>query len=173
MVISVVLLKTEQSMAAQVCKCHLNKIKTYAVEKTVIQISSGRSHEQKKEMDFFNFSDKVTFVWNTRKSALVEKFLWQEKAVWYGTFFFFMIQPSHRESFDGFLTSPGHRTCELISLTEEPMESDGKDDQDWDGAWLDRSSQWTERSLSICVTIACKRQSGMEKSGVYIRDGPT
>ena len=45
-------------------------------------------------------------------------------------FFFFMIQPSHRESFDGFLTSPGHRTCELISLTEEPMESDGKDDQD-------------------------------------------
>ena len=89
MVISVVLLKTEQSMAAQVCKYHLNKIKTYAVEKTVIQISSGRSHEQKKEMDFFNFSDKVTFVWNTRKSALVEKFLWQEKAVWYGTFFFF------------------------------------------------------------------------------------
>ena len=88
MVISVVLLKTEQSMAAQVCKCHLNKIKTYAVEKTVIQISSGRSHEQKKEMDVFNFSDKVTFVWNTRKSALVEKFLWQEKAVWYGTFFF-------------------------------------------------------------------------------------
>lgn len=173
MVISVVLLKTEQSMAAQVCKCHLNKIKTYAVEKTVIQISSGRSHEQKKEMDFFNFSDKVTFVWNTRKSALVEKFLWQEKAVWYGTFFFFMIQPSHRESLDGFLRSPGHRTCELISLTEEPMESDGKDDQDWDGAWLDRISQWTERSLSICVTIACKRQSGMEKSGVYIRDGPT
>ena len=87
--------------------------------------------------------------------------------------FFFMIQFSHRESFDGFLTSPGHRTCELISLTEEPMESDGKDDQDWDGAWLDRISQWTERSLSICVTIACKRQSGMEKSGVYIRDGPT
>lgn len=55
---------------------------------SVIQISSGRSHEQKKEMDVFNFSDKVTFVWNTRKSALVEKFLWQEKAVWYGTFFF-------------------------------------------------------------------------------------
>lgn len=69
---------------------------------SVIQISSGRSHEQKKEMDVFNFSDKVTFVWNTRKSALVEKFLWQEKAVWYGTFFFFMIQPSHRESFNGF-----------------------------------------------------------------------
>lgn len=44
--------------------------------------------------------------------------------------FFFMIQPSHRESLDGFLRSPGHRTCELISLTEEPMESDGKDDQD-------------------------------------------
>ena len=42
---------------------------------SVIQISSGRSHEQKKEMDVFNFSDKVTFVWNTRKSALVEKFL--------------------------------------------------------------------------------------------------
>ena len=123
---------------------------------SVIQISSGRSHEQKKEMDVFNFSDKVTFVWNTRKSALVEKFLWQEKAVWYGTFFFFMIQPSHRESFDGFLTSPGHRTCELLSLTEEPLESEGKDDQDWDGAWLDRISQWTERSLSICVTIACK-----------------
>lgn len=97
---------------------------------SVIQISSGRSHEQKKEMDVFNFSDKVTFVWNTRKSALVEKFLWQEKAVWYGTFFFFMIQPSHRESFNGFLTSPWHRTCELISLTEEPMESDGRDDQD-------------------------------------------
>ena len=55
---------------------------------SVIHISSGRSHEQKKEMDVFNFSDKVTFVWNTRKSALVEKFLWQEKAVWYGTFFF-------------------------------------------------------------------------------------
>lgn len=55
---------------------------------SAIQISSGRSHEQKKEMDVFNFSDKVTFVWNTRKSALVEKFLWQEKAVWYGTFFF-------------------------------------------------------------------------------------
>lgn len=42
---------------------------------SVIQISSGRSHEQKKEVDVFNFSDKVTFVWNTRKSALVEKFL--------------------------------------------------------------------------------------------------
>ena len=42
---------------------------------SVIHISSGRSHEQKKEMDVFNFSDKVTFVWNTRKSALVEKFL--------------------------------------------------------------------------------------------------
>lgn len=39
---------------------------------SVIHISSGRSHEQKKEMDVFNLSDKVTFVWNTRKSALVD-----------------------------------------------------------------------------------------------------
>lgn len=141
---------------------------------SVIHISSGRSHEQKKEMDVFNFSDKVTFVWNTRKSALVEKFLWQEKAVWYGTFFFFMIQPSHRESFNGFLTSPWQNLwAHFLDRRTDGKRWQGWPRLDWDGAWLDRISQWTERLLSICVTIACKSQSGMEKSGVYIRDGPT
>lgn len=135
---------------------------------SVIQISSGRSHEQKKEMDVFNFSDKVTFVWNTRKSALVEKFLWQEKAVWYGTFFFFHDPTFPQRKFQWF----SH-----VSMTQNlwahflDRRTDGKRWQGWPR--LDRISQWTERSLSICVTIACKSQSGMEKSGVYIRDGPT
>lgn len=73
---------------------------------SVIQISSGRSHEQKKEMDVFNFSDKVTFVWNTRKSALVDGSFSDKRKQFDMAHFFFMIQPSHRESFNGFLTSP-------------------------------------------------------------------
>lgn len=135
---------------------------------SVIQISSGRSHEQKKEMDVFNFSDKVTFVWNTRKSALVDGSFFDKRKQFDMAHFFFHDPTFPQRKFQRF----SH-----VSMTQNlwahflDRRTDGKRWQGWPR--LDRISQWTERSLSICVTIACKSQSGMEKSGVYIRDGPT